>query len=116
MQNFFIDTDSFIIHVKTEDIYKDFGRDIGKKFGISNFKLGKTLPKMKKSNQINEREIKRKTHEKKFVGLRAKSYSYLIHDDREDEKGKDTKKCVIERNVNLKIIKTVQKHLKLKIK
>ena len=47
---------------------------------------------MKKSNQINEREIKRKTHEKKFVGLRAKSYSYLIHDDREDEKGKDTKK------------------------
>ena len=48
MQIFFVDTDSFIVHVKTEDIYKDFGKDVGKRFGISNFKFGKTLPKMKK--------------------------------------------------------------------
>ena len=34
--------------MKTEDIYKDFGKDVGKRFGVSNFKLGKTLPKMKK--------------------------------------------------------------------
>ena len=48
MQIFFVDTDSSIVHVKTEDIYKDFGKDVGKRFGISNFKFGKTLPKMKK--------------------------------------------------------------------
>ena len=37
----------------------------------------------------------------KFVGLRAKAYSYLIDDDSEDEKAKGTKKYII----NLKIIK-----------
>ena len=31
----------------------------------------------------------------KFVGLRAKSYNYLINDGSEDEKAKSTKKCVI---------------------
>ena len=31
----------------------------------------------------------------KFVGLRAKSYSYLIHDGSEDKKAKGTKKCII---------------------
>ena len=31
----------------------------------------------------------------KFVGLRAKTYSYLIDDGSEDKKVKGTKKCVI---------------------
>ena len=34
----------------------------------------------------------------KFVGLRAKTYSYLIDDGSKDKKAKDTKKCVIKRN------------------
>ena len=33
----------------------------------------------------------------KFVGLRAKTYSYLIDERSEDKKAKDTKKCVIKR-------------------
>ena len=37
---------------------------------------------------------------RKFVGLRAKIYSYLIDDGNEDEKGKGTKKCVIKRMMN----------------
>ena len=36
----------------------------------------------------------------KFVGLRAKTYSYLIDDGSEDKKAKDTKKCVIKRKLN----------------
>ena len=32
-----------------------------------------------------------------FVGLRAKTYSYLKDNNDEDEKGKGTKKCVIKR-------------------
>ena len=31
----------------------------------------------------------------KFVGLRARTYVYLIDNDSEDKKSKDTKKCVI---------------------
>ena len=43
----------------------------------------------------------------KFVGLRAKTYSYLADDSSEDKKAKGTKKCVIKKNLHLKIIKTV---------
>ena len=35
----------------------------------------------------------------KFVGLRAKTYSYLIDDSSEDKKGKDRKKRVIKRKL-----------------
>ena len=35
----------------------------------------------------------------KFVGLREKTYSYLIDDGSEDKKAKDTKKCVIKRKL-----------------
>ena len=33
----------------------------------------------------------------KFVGLRAKIYSYLIDDSSKDKKAKGTKKCVIKK-------------------
>ena len=35
----------------------------------------------------------------KFVGLKAKTYSYLIDDGGEDKKAKGTKKCVIKRKL-----------------
>ena len=35
----------------------------------------------------------------KFIGLRAKAYSYLTDDVREDKKAKGTKKCVIKRKL-----------------
>ena len=35
----------------------------------------------------------------KFVGLRAKSYSYLIDGGNEDKKAKGTKKCAIKRKL-----------------
>ena len=35
----------------------------------------------------------------KFVGLREKTYIYLIDDDSEDKKAKGTKKCVIKRKL-----------------
>ena len=34
----FMDTDSFIIHIKTEDFYKDFADDVEKRFDTSNMK------------------------------------------------------------------------------
>ena len=35
-----------------------------------------------------------------FVGLRAKSFSYLIDDSSEDKKTKGTKMCVIKKKKN----------------
>ena len=36
----------------------------------------------------------------KFVGLRTKTYNYLIDDGNEDKKANSTKKCVIKRKLN----------------
>ena len=36
---------------------------------------------------------------KKIVGLKGKTYSYLIDDGSEDKKAKDKKKCVIKRKL-----------------
>ena len=38
----------------------------------------------------------------KFVGLRAKTYSYLIEDGSEDKKAKATKRYVIKRKIKFK--------------
>ena len=51
----------------------------------------------------------------KFVGLRAKTYSYLRDDGSKDKKAKG-KKSVIKENVNLKIMKNAQKKLILRKK
>ena len=51
-----MDTDIFIVHIKTEDIYVDIARDVETRFDTSKYVLEKLLPKVKKSNchWINE--------------------------------------------------------------
>ena len=34
-----MDTDNFIIRIKTEDVYKDIADDVEKRFDTSNYKL-----------------------------------------------------------------------------
>ena len=41
---------------------------------------------------------------KKFLGLRAKPYSYLKDNNDKDKRTKGTKKCVIKKILNLEII------------
>ena len=47
-----MDTDSFIVHVKTEDIYKDITKDLETWFDFSSLELGRPLPKAKNKNVI----------------------------------------------------------------
>ena len=71
-----MDTGNFIVYVKTEDIYKDIVKDVEKKIDISNFELDRPLPKMKeKVIGFRKDELGGKIMTK-FVGLRAKTYSY----------------------------------------
>ena len=69
-------TDSFVVHVKTDDIYKDISEVIERRFDTSNNELEKVLPKEKSNNVIGvmNDELSRKVM-KEFVGLRAKPYS-----------------------------------------
>ena len=38
---------------------------------------------------------------REFVGLREKTYNYLIDDGSDDKKGKSTKKCIIKTKLKL---------------
>ena len=51
-----MDTDGFIVYIKTDDIYKDIAEDVETIFDTSNFELDGPLPKGKKSksNWINK--------------------------------------------------------------
>ena len=41
----YTDTDSFIVYVKTNNIYKDIAEDVEKRFDTSNFEIDRPLPK-----------------------------------------------------------------------
>ena len=53
----YMDTDSFLINIKTEDFYKDITDDAETRFDTSNYEVNRPLPrgKNKKSYRINER-------------------------------------------------------------
>ena len=53
----YIDTDSFIMHIKTEDFYEDIADDVEKGFDTSNCEVNRPLPtgKNKKSYWSYER-------------------------------------------------------------
>ena len=82
----------FIVYIKTDYIYKDTAEDIKTRFDTSNHELDK-LPKGKKTTGLMRDELDGKITTK-IVGLRAKTYSYLIDDGGEYKKVKDTKKFV----------------------
>ena len=39
----YMDTDSFIMNIKTEDFYKDISNDVEKRFGTSNYEVNRPL-------------------------------------------------------------------------
>ena len=43
----YMDTDSFIIHIKTKNFYKNIADDFEKKFDTSNYECNRPLPKGK---------------------------------------------------------------------
>ena len=46
-----MDTDSFIVYIKTEDIYVDIAKNINTRFDTSNYEIGRTLPKGRKEKK-----------------------------------------------------------------
>ena len=99
----YMDTDSFIMNIKTEDFYKDVANDVEKRFDTSNYEWDRPLPKGKNKKVI--RLMKDELGGRiitEFVSLRPKTYSYLTDDCKEDKKAKGTKKCVIKRMFKFK--------------
>ena len=69
-----MDADSFIVYIKTDDIYKNILEDIETRFDTSNYELGRPFPKGKNKKGIGlmKDELGGKIMTK-FVGLRAKT-------------------------------------------
>ena len=94
----YMDTDSFIMNIKTNYFYEDIANDVENRFDTSNYEVNRPLPmgKNKKIIGLMKDELGGKVITE-FVTLRPKTYSYLTDDGKEDKKSKETKKCIIKK-------------------
>ena len=89
----YMDTDNFVVNIKTKDFYKDISQDVHKRFDTSNYTFDRPLP-----TGINKKVIGLMKDElggdiiTKFVALRPKAYSYITNNFIEMKKAKGTKK------------------------
>ena len=84
---YYMDTDSLIPFIKTEDFYEDIAVDRPLLTGKN--KKAIALMKVKLGGRIM----------KEFRALRPKTYVYQTDDDNEVKKAKGTKKCVIKKEL-----------------
>ena len=113
----YMDTNSFIMHIKTEDFYKHITSDVEKRFDTSNYEINRPLPTGKNKNLIGL--MKDELGEKimtEFVALRLKTYSHLMDDCGSDKKAKGTKKCVIKRRLKFNYYKDCLLNNKIMLK
>ena len=90
-----MDKGSFIIYIRTDDIYKDIAEDAETRFDTWNYELDRPLLKgqNKKVIGLMEDELGGNIM-KNLFGLRAKTYSYLIDDGSTDKKKQRVQKSV----------------------
>ena len=101
----YIDTDSFVMHIKTKDFYKDVAGDVERWFDTYNYgekdKRPPPIGKDKKVIGMLKDELGGKIMTE-FFALRAKAYAFKLDDDTEKEKAKGTKKCILKREITFK--------------
>ena len=98
----YMDTDSFIMHIKTEDFYKDIANDVEKWFDTSNYDKNDKRPlpigKNKRVIGMFKDELGGKNMDK-TCRFRAKAYAYITEDGSVHKRAKGTKKCIIKREI-----------------
>ena len=109
----YMDTDSFIMNIKTNDFYEDIASDVENSFDTSNYEVNmsettaepsalaqRPLPtgKNKKVIGLMKDELGGKII-MEFVTLWPKTYSFLTDDGKEDKKAKGTKKYIIKKMI-----------------
>ena len=105
----FTDTDSFMYEIETEDFYKDISKDVKDRFDTSDY------PENHPSGiptGINKKVLGMFKDEaagngiKEFVGLRAKLYSFIMVNGKENKRCKGVKKQVVESSITHEDYKT----------
>ena len=105
----YMGTDSFIIYVKAEDIYKDIAEDVESRFNTSNYEVNRPLPMGKNKVIGMMKDELGGTILRKFVGLRPKIYSCIKDSNDKCKKSKGTKNCLLKRNLEFKDYKNCLK-------
>ena len=96
----YMDTDSFIYDIQTDDFYKDIANDVESRFGTSDYVPNRPLPIGK-----NKKVISQMKDElgggimSEFVTLRPKMYAYKVESS-ESKKCKGIKKCVVKKTIS----------------
>ena len=98
-----METDSFIVHTKADNIYKYISeKDLTLQI------LKQTDRYLKEENKkvigLTKDELNGKIM-KEFAGLRAKTCSNLKDNNHDDKKGKGTKKCNLKRKIKFQVYK-----------
>ena len=94
----YMDTDSFVINIKTKDFCKDIAMDVKERFDTSNCIYDRSLP-----IGVNKKVVGLMKDElgggiiTEFVALRPKAYSYKTNDNIELKKAKGRKQCVVKK-------------------
>ena len=99
----YMDTDSLVYQIKTEDFYADIADDVEERFGTSGCCDNRPLHirKNKKVIGLMKDELGSDMMTE-FVAVRPKLYSYRKLDRSEDKKCKGIKKCVIKKTLIFK--------------
>ena len=83
----YMDTDTFVMHIKIEDIYKDIADDVKRWFDTSNYDEADKGPLPTGEN-------------KKVIGMFKDQLG--MNDHTEEKKAKDTKKYIVKRKITFK--------------
>ena len=105
----YMDTDSLVYDIETEDVYEDIANDVEARFDTSGYSKTdfRSLPigLNKKDIGLMKDELGGKIMTE-FVALRPKLYSYKVLDGSEDKKCKGIKKCVVKKTLTFEDYKT----------
>ena len=105
----YMDTDSPVYDIKTEDFYEDIANDVEARFDTSGYSKTDFRPLPIGLNKKVIRLMKDELGGKimtEFVALRPKLYSYKKLDGSEDKKCKAIKKCVVKKTLTFEDYKT----------
>ena len=98
----YMDTDSFVLNIFTEDFFEDINNDVERWFDTSNYDKNDKRPLQigvnKKVIGMFKNELGWKIM-KEFCTLKAKTYAYLMDEDIEHKRAKGTKRCIIKRRM-----------------
>ena len=98
----YMDTDSFIMHIKIEDFYKDIANDVEKWFDTSKYDKNDKRPlpigKNKRVIGMFKDELGGKIMDKTCM-LRAEAYAYITEDGSVHKRANGTKKCLKKREI-----------------